>query len=82
LRADRRTAPIRVVFFTARGEGCEHQRLRALGAAGVIAKPFDPMRLAAEVHRFVAVEGVLSPVLHTLMGTSGAPAPFHLHDRI
>ena len=37
LRADRRTAPIPVVFFTARAEGREHQRLRALGAAGVIA---------------------------------------------
>jgi CheY-like chemotaxis protein len=62
LRADRRTAPIPVVFCMARGEGREHQRLRALGAAGVIAKPFDAMRLAAEVRRIVAVEGVLSPV--------------------
>ncbi len=61
LRADRRTAPIPVVFFTARTEGREHQRLRALGAAGVIAKPFDPLRLAAELRRYVAVEGILSP---------------------
>ena len=51
LRADRRTAPIPVVFFTARGQGREHQRFRGLGAAGVIAKPFDPMRLAAELRR-------------------------------
>src|SRR5271157_2176447 len=60
LRADRNTAPIPVVFFAARAEGREHHRLRALGAAGVIAKPFDPMRLAAELRRYVAVEGVLS----------------------
>jgi CheY-like chemotaxis protein len=61
LRADKRTAPIPVVFFTAFGAAGDHQRLRALGAAGVIAKPFDPLALAAEVRSFIAVEGVLSP---------------------
>jgi CheY-like chemotaxis protein len=61
LRADKRTAPIPVVFLTARAEPGAHQRLLALGAAGVIAKPFDPVRLAAEVRRFVAVEGPPSP---------------------
>jgi CheY-like chemotaxis protein len=62
LRADKRTAPIPVVFLTARADPSARQRLQALGAAGVIAKPFDPMKLAAEVRRFVAVEGLLSPV--------------------
>jgi CheY-like chemotaxis protein len=61
LRADKRTAPIPVVFLTARAELGARQRFLALGAAGVIAKPFDPITLAAEVRRFVAVEGVLSP---------------------
>jgi CheY-like chemotaxis protein len=63
LRADKRTASIPVVFFTAcRDDGSEHGRFKALGAAGVIAKPFDPRTLAREIRRFVAVENVLLPV--------------------
>jgi CheY-like chemotaxis protein len=61
LRADKRTAPIPVVFFTARAEPGAREHLLTLGASGVIAKPFDPITLAAEVRRFVAVEWVLSP---------------------
>jgi CheY-like chemotaxis protein len=61
LRADKRTAPIPVVFLTALPELAERQRYKALGAAGVITKPFDPMVFAAEVRCFVAVEGILSP---------------------
>jgi two-component system OmpR family response regulator len=49
LRADRRTAMIPVVFMTARAQMQEQARFKALGAAGVIAKPFDPMRLPAQV---------------------------------
>ena len=41
LRADKRTAPIPVVFLTALPEMAERQRYKALGAAGVITKPFD-----------------------------------------
>lgn len=40
---------LRVVFLTASGPGGETQRLRDLGVAGVIRKPFDPMSLAAEI---------------------------------
>jgi CheY-like chemotaxis protein len=61
LRADKRTAPIPVVFLTVHASVGDRQEFRALGAAGVIAKPFDPATLAAEVRRFVAVEGILSP---------------------
>jgi CheY-like chemotaxis protein len=61
LRVDKRTAPIPVVFLTARTEPGARQRLLALGAAGVIAKPFDPTALSAEVRRFVAAEGILAP---------------------
>jgi len=61
LRADKRTAPLPVVFLTVRASAGDRQKFRALGAAGVIAKPFDPATLAAEVRRFVAVEGILSP---------------------
>jgi CheY-like chemotaxis protein len=50
LRADAATADIPVVFLTARADEAEEAaRLRALGAAGVLAKPFDPARLPAEL---------------------------------
>lgn len=49
LRADPRTAHIPVVFLTAKAMTSEVERLRALGAAGVLTKPFDPMSLAANV---------------------------------
>ena len=49
LRADPRTAGIPVIFLTAKAMVAEVERLRALGAAGVLTKPFDPMSLAANV---------------------------------
>ena len=49
LRADPRTAHIPVVFLTAKAMASELERLRSLGAAGVLTKPFDPMSLAANV---------------------------------
>jgi CheY-like chemotaxis protein len=54
LRADPRTAVIPVVFMTARAQAHERERFIALGAAGVIAKPFDPMRLATLVRECVS----------------------------
>jgi len=38
-----------VVFLTGRASEHERQRYKALGAAGVIAKPFDPARLAHDI---------------------------------
>jgi len=49
LKADPRTAHIPVVFLTAKAMASELERLRALGAKGVLTKPFDPMSLAANV---------------------------------
>jgi CheY-like chemotaxis protein len=49
LRADARTTAIPVVFLTAKAMPDEIERLRALGAAGVLTKPFDPMTLAASL---------------------------------
>jgi CheY-like chemotaxis protein len=49
LRENPRTAGIRVVFMTARAQSRELDLFRSLGAVGVIAKPFDPMTLAASV---------------------------------
>jgi len=60
LRADERTAPIPVVFVTAHTQARERERFKALGAAGVIAKPFDPMAFADELRRFVPFERTLA----------------------
>ena len=49
LRSDPFTADIPVIFITARTQAKEVEGFRALGAIGVLAKPFDPMRLASEV---------------------------------
>lgn len=53
LREDSVTAGIPVVFITARTQAQEVVHLRALGARGVIAKPFDPMALAGQVRDFL-----------------------------
>ena len=47
-------AEIPVVFLTAISGATEDQRLLALGVAGVIAKPFDPSKLAARLRELVA----------------------------
>jgi CheY-like chemotaxis protein len=57
------TAKVPVVFMTARAQTHELDRLINLGAAGVIAKPFDPMTLPALVRRYAPatetrIEGV------------------------
>jgi CheY-like chemotaxis protein len=53
LRENARTATIPVVFMTARAQTRELDRFRALGAVGVIPKPFDPMILPALIRSFV-----------------------------
>lgn len=49
LRADPALAAIPVAFMTAKIRPEEISDLMRLGAAGVIAKPFDPMKLADQV---------------------------------
>jgi len=49
LRDDPKTSAIPVLFMTARSQTPEVDRLKSLGARGVILKPFDPMRLADDV---------------------------------
>ena len=51
LRKNEDTSDIPVLFMTARAQSREIDRFMALGAQGVILKPFDPMTLASEVHR-------------------------------
>jgi CheY-like chemotaxis protein len=53
LRRNPETAGIPVIFMTARAQARELEHLRALGAVGVIAKPFDPMTLAASVRNYL-----------------------------
>ncbi len=51
------TAAIPVVFITARTQTHEVARFLSMGAVGVIAKPFDPMKLAGEVKRLAKMHG-------------------------
>src|ERR1700674_2571841 len=53
LRESRQTAHIPVIFMTARAQPRELERLRALGAQGVISKPFDPLLLAPSIRSCV-----------------------------
>ena len=53
LRAAPATASIPIIFLTAKAQKADVQRLLALGAAGVIAKPFDPMTLVAEARKIL-----------------------------
>jgi CheY-like chemotaxis protein len=52
LRGSPQTADIPVVFMTARAQTRELEHFRSLGAAGVIAKPFDPLTLAGMVRQY------------------------------
>ena len=49
LRRHPETADVPVVFLTAKVQVVDRQRLAALGARGVLAKPFDPTTLGDEI---------------------------------
>ena|SRR5215207_8933291 len=49
LRDDGATSELPVIFLTAKTQGAEVERLKALGAAAVLTKPFDPMTLHRQV---------------------------------
>ena len=49
LRSNPATANIPVIFLTAKAMLSELERLRGLGAAGVLTKPFDPLTLHLQV---------------------------------
>ncbi len=50
LKLQQMDAPIPVIFMTAKVQAAEVSAYKALGAIGVIAKPFDPMSLGSEVN--------------------------------
>jgi two-component system, OmpR family, response regulator len=49
LRAHGLPAAVPVIFLTAKAQSSERQCLMSVGAAGVIAKPFDPLKLPDEL---------------------------------
>lgn len=53
LKGDPRTAGVPVVFLTALSSESARAELRNAGAAGFVAKPFDPFTIAAELQAFV-----------------------------
>jgi len=59
LRAQPATTATPVIFLTAKAMRAEIDRLRALGAAGVLTKPFDPRTLPGEVRALL--ESQLNP---------------------
>ncbi len=53
LQESSETSAIPVIFHTAKTDSAEISTLMALGARGVIGKPFNPMHLAQEVKRIL-----------------------------
>ena len=47
------TQSIPVIFLTAKAQSSDRQRFYALGAQGVITKPFNPMTLASQMSGFL-----------------------------
>jgi two-component system, OmpR family, response regulator len=54
LRGDPATSGIPVVFLTAKAMSSEVDRLKALGARGVLIKPFDPMALPGQLRELLS----------------------------
>jgi len=57
LREGGLSAAVPVVFLTAKAQTADRQRLGSLGAAGVIAKPFDPLTLPDELEWLLIAQG-------------------------
>lgn len=57
LKADAATAPIPIIFLTARSQEAEIQRGLALGAVGYITKPFDALTLGAQIRALLKESG-------------------------
>lgn len=56
LRESPATRDIPVIFMTAKAQSADRRRFYALGAQGVITKPFDPITLADQISGFLAWE--------------------------
>jgi len=56
LKENPATKSIPVIFLTARAQSSEVEKLKALGASGVLPKPFDPTTLASQVKAILGVQ--------------------------
>jgi CheY-like chemotaxis protein len=56
LREDPATARIPVIFITAKAQRREIEEFLAMGAEGVIVKPFDPLMLPEQIRQILAGE--------------------------
>ncbi|PVB59326.1 response regulator [Labrenzia sp. 011] len=54
LKKDSETAEIPVIFITAKSMQEDIAKLEALGAVGVISKPFDPTSLASDIRALLS----------------------------
>jgi DNA-binding response OmpR family regulator len=57
LKAEEETKNIPVIFLTARSMPAELQQAMTLGAAGYLAKPFDPMTLVSQINAILTPLG-------------------------
>ncbi|AGY58499.1 response regulator [Gloeobacter kilaueensis] len=57
LQKEAHTRLIPVVLLTAKVQSADRRRFAALGVAGVIDKPFDPMRLAEQIEALLGWDG-------------------------
>lgn len=53
LKADAATQSIPVIFLTAKSKATDRTKFYAMGANGVINKPFDPTTLASQISGFL-----------------------------
>ena len=73
LRSDPATARLPVIFLTAKAMPDEVARLRSLGAAAILTKPFDPEALAVAVRDTLVQRGAGPPVRLDADDAAGAP---------
>ena len=56
IQADAAIQHIPVIFLTAKVQANDHRKFAELGVSGVIAKPFDPLNLSAQVAKVLGWE--------------------------
>ena len=69
---------IPVVFLTAKAQAAEQRQLAAIGAAGVLAKPFDPLTLSEDLSRVLGWSLPTSPELQA--GITGSQSSMHVEQ--
>jgi CheY-like chemotaxis protein len=57
LKSHSETKDVPVIFITALSQASEISALMSLGPRGVLAKPFDPMKLTASVREMISGDG-------------------------